>query len=48
VAAKERMPLIFDLEAKLGRPVEIFFASDGKEWLDDPSIKKPTPWLIKR
>jgi GR25 family glycosyltransferase involved in LPS biosynthesis len=37
------MPLVYNLEAKLGRPIEIFFAFDGKEWLDDPSIKKGHP-----
>ena len=48
VAAKERMPLIFDLEAKLGRPIEVFFASDGKEWLEDPTIKKTHPLVNQK
>lgn len=41
--ATDRMQLIFDLEAKLGRPIEIFFAFDGTEWEAKADIAKLHP-----
>jgi GR25 family glycosyltransferase involved in LPS biosynthesis len=41
--ATDRIPLIYDLQASLGRPVEVFFASDGSQFLENNGIAKKHP-----
>jgi GR25 family glycosyltransferase involved in LPS biosynthesis len=37
------MPLIFDLQVVLGRPVEVFFASDGSDFAANAGLAKRHP-----